>query len=144
MRRITLCLLLAALPLAACGDDDDTEAADSTTEEASDTGGSTGDYGGATGGSTDDTEAAAGDTITIETFIFDPDPITVAAGTTITVENKDTTTHTVTSGTPDAPEDTFDEELTEGSTAEISIDEPGTYVYFCQIHNSMTGEIVVE
>ena len=130
MRRTILIGTLVLLPLAAaCGGDDDTTGSEAAPadEEASDTGG---------------TDAAG--SITIETFIFSPNPATVAAGSPVTVENKDTTTHTITAGTPDAPEDIFDEELAEGATVEFTVDEPGTYAYFCKIHNSMTGELVVE
>jgi plastocyanin len=92
--------------------------------------------------------AREGETIAIETFIFGPDPITVAAGTQITFENLDGTTHTATAGTRGDPDpDTFDIELDgPGSTGTVTLADPGTYPYFCAIHSGggMTGEITVE
>ena len=81
------------------------------------------------------------------TFAFAPDPLEVAAGTTITFTNEDAIDHTVTAGTREAPDpDTFDGSLPEqGATFELTLDEPGTYDYFCQIHDGpgMTAQIVV-
>ena len=115
---------LAALTFlgAACGGDDEPAAADA-----------------APGGTA---------TVTIKTFDFQPDPLTVAAGTSITFENTDAIDHTVTAGTREAPTpDVFDGQLPEqGTTFELTLDEPGTYDYFCEIHPGpgMTGQIVVE
>lgn len=122
--------------LAACGgaaDEADT-AADvaPTTEQAA---------------ATTEQAAATDQVVTIETFIFDPDPLTVPAGTTVTFENLDGTVHTVTAGTREAPErERFDAPLEEGATFEHTFDEPGTFAYFCDIHSGpgMTGEVVVE
>jgi plastocyanin len=85
--------------------------------------------------------------VTVATFAFAPDPLEVEAGTTITFTNEDATDHTVTAGTREAPEpDVFDGPLPEqGATFEVTLDEPGTYDYFCQIHDGpgMTAQIVV-
>ncbi len=65
-------------------------------------------------------------------------------GTVVHVRNSDNTTHTVTSGTPDAPTGAFDVKLAgKGATGSFTLDKPGTYTFFCRIHNSMTGQIVV-
>jgi plastocyanin len=92
--------------------------------------------------------AAAGVTVTISAFNFQPDPLTVAAGTTITFVNEDSIDHTVTAGTREAPQpELFDGELPErGATFELTLDEPGTYDYFCQRHSGpgMTGTIIAE
>lgn len=85
----------------------------------------------------------ASSSVTIQDFAFDPATIEVAAGATITWTNEDGVTHTVTAGEPGSAEDTFDQTLDAGATAEISFDEAGTYPYFCAIHPSMTGEVVV-
>jgi plastocyanin len=51
----------------------------------------------------------------------------------------------VTSGDPGDPDGTFDEPLgAEGDTATVTFDEPGTFVYHCDLHRNMTGEVVVE
>ena len=102
-------------------------------------------------GGDDEPAAAAADetaTVTVQTFDFQPDPLTVAPGTTITFDNQDAIDHTVTAGTREAPTpDVFDGELAEkGSTFELTLDEPGTYDYFCEIHPGpgMTGQIIVQ
>ena len=87
--------------------------------------------------------------VTINTFDFQPDPLTVEAGTTITFENQDSINHSVTPGTREQPEpELFDEGVMEakGDTYELTLDEPGTYAYFCKFHpgEGMTAEIVVE
>ena len=82
---------------------------------------------------------ASGDTITIENFQFSPDPLVVSAGTAVTVTNGDGTAHTVT-----AKGGAFDTgDIDGGATATITVDAPGTYRYFCNIHNYMTGTIEV-
>ena len=94
------------------------------------------------------TAAGSEAVVTIETFNFQPDPITVEAGTTIRFENLDKINHTVTAGTRENPTpEVFDHTLEDaGATYELTLDEPGTYEYFCSFHpgEGMTGEIVVE
>jgi plastocyanin len=80
---------------------------------------------------------ASGTAISIKNFQFSPDPITVEAGTEITVTNDDGTVHTLTA--KDASFDTGD--LDGGARATITITTPGTYEFFCDIHNYMTGTI---
>ena len=65
------------------------------------------------------------------------DPTSVTAGATVTVTNDDGTVHTLTAD--DGKFDTGD--LDGGASGTITIDEPGTYAYFCDIHNYMTGTI---
>lgn len=106
-----------------------------------------GDDGG-DGASADETEPAVPTAeVTVATFAFAPDPLEVEAGTTITFTNEDDIDHTVTAGTREAPTpDVFDGPLIErGATFELTLDEPGTYDYFCQIHDGpgMTAQIVV-
>ena len=82
---------------------------------------------------------AKSDTITIKNFQFSPEPLVVQAGTTVTVTNDDGTVHTVT-----AKGGAFDTgDLDGGATKTITVDAPGTYRYFCDIHNYMTGTIEV-
>lgn len=126
MRHITRLSALLVLPvvmLAGCGDDG--EGADA----------------GASGA------APASAEVTIKTFNFQPDPLTVDAGTTITFRNMDKIDHTVTAGTREAPEpERFDGQLPEqGATFELTLDEAGTYDYFCTVHpgEGMTGQVIV-
>lgn len=68
----------------------------------------------------------------------------VAVGTTVTWTNTDQILHTVTTGTPDAPDGRIDGQMPEaGSTFSFTFTEPGTYAYFCSRHTFMTGTIVV-
>jgi plastocyanin len=81
---------------------------------------------------------------------FDPDPLTVKKGDKITVTNKDTLPHTVTSGT--APTDPnsakqFDTSIIEpGATADIETTNitPGDYPFYCTVHPYMMGKLVVQ
>jgi plastocyanin len=81
---------------------------------------------------------------------YGPNNLTVKAGTAITVVNHDSIPHTLTS-TADAAgvqsptaSDVFDTGvLMMNGEAQITIDEPGTYNYFCTIHPFMRGTITV-
>jgi plastocyanin len=102
---------------------------------------------------TDDSAA-----VTVEYVAFAPATLEVDAGTKVTWTNLDANVvHTATSGTPGDkgvpgldngttpdPDGTFDGDM-DGADATFSFtfDEPGTYAYFCRVHQSMTGEIVV-
>lgn len=76
-------------------------------------------------------------TVTIEDFAFSPDPIEVAAGSRVTVVNADGTVHTLTAS--DGSFDTGD--LDGGRTATVTVGKAGTYEYFCEIHQYMTGSL---
>jgi plastocyanin len=59
--------------------------------------------------------------------------------------NRDSVPHTISAGTPDAPDlDAFDSGLlAPGDNWEFTTSEPGTYTYFCALHPDMTATIVV-
>src|ERR671917_862024 len=81
---------------------------------------------------------------------YDPDELTVAAGSEVTVTNDDTLPHTVTSGTgPTDPNSaqSFDTSLINGGeSATLSLAQvaAGQYDYYCMVHPYMTGSIVVQ
>ncbi len=81
---------------------------------------------------------------------FDPDTITVKKGDKVTVTNKDTLPHTVTSGKgPSDPNNAkeFDTSIIEaGKTADIQTTNltPGEHPFFCSVHPYMTGKLVVQ
>ena len=81
---------------------------------------------------------------------FEPDTLTVKKGDKITVTNKDTLPHTVTSGTgPADPNNAkqFDTSIIEaGATADIETSNlnAGQYPFFCSVHPYMTGKLVVQ
>ncbi|HJR47323.1 MAG TPA: cupredoxin domain-containing protein [Nitrososphaeraceae archaeon] len=81
---------------------------------------------------------------------YDPSTLTVKKGDKVTVTNKDTLPHTVTSGA--APTDPnsakqFDTSILEaGATADIETTamNPGEYPYYCAVHPYMMGKLVVQ
>lgn len=97
--------------------------------------------------SLDGADEAGGDggeeAVSISGFAFVPETIEVSPGDTIGWTNEDGVTHTVTAGTPGSATGTFDESLDAGATADVVFDEAGTYEYFCAIHPTMTGTVVV-
>lgn len=78
--------------------------------------------------------------VTIQDLAFQPDCFAAQSASTITVENKDSVTHTFT---------------IDGTQVDVSIDggqtfngesaalEPGSYDFRCTIHPSMTGTVIV-
>jgi len=81
---------------------------------------------------------------------YDPATLTVKKGDKITVTNKDTVPHTVTSGAgPTDPNSAkqFDTSIIEaGATADIETANvsPGEYPYYCAVHPYMTAKLVVQ
>ena len=77
--------------------------------------------------------------ITIQDFAFAPGDLSVAAGTTITITNNDTTAHTVT-----ADDGSFDTGPIEpGASATLTLDTAGTFAYHCTFHPNMTATLTV-
>ena len=114
----------------ACGDDG--SAPDGGTPAESD---ETGDGGGAGAGG----EGAQVEIVSVGEG-FDPATITVTAGTEVSWTNVDGLAHTATAG-----EGAWDSgRLATDQTFSFTPTEAGTYSYFCSIHPSMTGELVVQ
>lgn len=88
-----------------------------------------------------DGAAAEGDTtVDIVEFLYEPEDVTVAAGSTITFVNQDKAPHTAT-----ADDSSFDtEKLAQGDEAEVTFDEPGSYSYYCRFHAFMKANVEVE
>ena len=84
---------------------------------------------------------------------FSPNPVNIKVGDTVTWINDDTQFHTVVSGDPSGGGDTgkvFDSGLsgptaltTKGKTFSHKFTEKGEFPYFCQLHPTMVGKIVV-
>lgn len=78
---------------------------------------------------------------------YDPNDVTVRVGTTVTWTNRETTQipHTVTSGTPGAPNGIFDSgTVNAGQSYQFTFTTAGTYPYYCTIHGAaMTGVVHV-
>ena len=93
------------------------------------------------GPSSSSTVARAGaNAVVIQNFAFHPQKVTVAKGDTLKVTNADDTVHTFS-----AKNNSFDTgELDGGKTATVSLNQSGTFRFFCKIHNFMTGALVVK
>jgi len=70
---------------------------------------------------------------------FQPPIVEVDAGASVTWTNEDGVPHTVTARTADFNSGV----MQEGATFSQTFDEPGTFDYFCAIHPSMSGTVVV-
>jgi len=80
--------------------------------------------------------------VTIQSFAFHPQVITVKVGTTITWTDKDSFAHTVTSVS--GPTSFNSGDLTpSGGTFQFKFSQAGTYNYHCMIHPSMTATVIV-
>ena len=131
--RVLSAACLAVAALAACGGSSQTEAEDA---------------------------AATSSTTAIEVvnIAYAPETLEISVGDKVEWTNKDEGVHhTVTSGTPgdngvpgvsegkaSKPDGVFDGDLPDASsTFDFTFTETGTYSYFCEVHPSMIGEIVV-
>ena len=89
--------------------------------------------------------AAAPAEVTVQGFKFAPQAVEVRAGTKVTWTNKDTAAHTTSSGTPGSKDGKWEGQLTaSGGTFSFTFAQAGTFTYFCAIHSSMTGTVVVK
>lgn len=86
---------------------------------------------------------AADAAIDIQGFKF-PANTEVAKGTKVTWTNKDTTKHTVTSGTRPNKDGKFDGQLDAAGTFSFTFTDAGVYSYYCSLHSSMNATITVK
>jgi plastocyanin len=100
--------------------------------------------------------APAGPVINLSSLMFHPSSTAVKVGTTITWRNDEPITHTVTSGrfegvdkttglrSSQDPDGTFNAKLAgKGKTFSFTFTKPGTYPYYCDIHQGMNATITV-
>lgn len=80
--------------------------------------------------------------LTFENFNISPGSITVKPGQIVTISNRDTAGHTVTSDTAGL----FETELIgSGQSASFTApSEPGSYPFHCEPHPSIKGTLVVQ
>ena len=83
---------------------------------------------------------------------YDPNPVKVKVGDTVTWTNKDSQAHTVTSGTDYSDPNigkAFDSSpglktlLSPNQTFSHKFDTAGEFPYFCELHPTMVGKVVV-
>ncbi|MFL6320659.1 MAG: plastocyanin/azurin family copper-binding protein [Nitrososphaeraceae archaeon] len=78
---------------------------------------------------------------------YDPNPVNVKAGDTVTWTNDDSQIHTVTSGTDSSDpnmEKEFDSSmLSQNQTFSHKFNTAGEFPYFCQLHPTMVGKVIV-
>lgn len=80
--------------------------------------------------------------VAVEGFAFAPKQTSVAAGGTVTWTNGDDFDHSVVVESLDLDGAKFGPQ-TQPSTFAHRFGKAGTYPYFCGVHNSMTGTVVV-
>lgn len=81
---------------------------------------------------------------------YSPNPIEIEVGDTVVWTNKDRTIHTVSSGTADEPTHIFGDAengepkyITPNRTYEFTFVDEGVYPYYCTLHPTMIGEVIV-
>ncbi len=86
-------------------------------------------------------KAVAGQAIEIKDFAYSPATLTVKAGETVTVTNKDAAGHSIT-----ADDGSFDTGVLSQNEAGTftAPTQPGTYKFHCTPHPSITGTLVVQ
>lgn len=78
--------------------------------------------------------------VAIDNFTFNPQRLTVKAGTTVTWTNKDDIPHAVA-----ATDKSFKSKVLDTDNSySFTFTTPGIYAYFCSLHPHMTGTVVVE
>jgi plastocyanin len=90
------------------------------------------------GGSDSTADAAQ---VSIKDFAYNPDPVTIKVGQSVTWTNEDSAPHTATAKDRDVLQSGT---LNQGESFTQVFDTPGTYEYFCEFHPNMKGTIVVE
>ncbi len=116
---------LISVALAACGNDNKTTAATPPPEQP--------------GSAHEVTINIASDAMDLGSAAFGQNPLTIDVGTKVNWINGDSVPHTVTSFTSAFDSGT----LAAGKTFSFTFNDPGTFNYYCQIHPTMTGKIVV-
>jgi nitrite reductase (NO-forming) len=97
---------------------------------------------GATGGDTGVSIVPGSSSLT--TDAYQPNPLQVSTGATVTWTNDDAQPHTATSGENVTPDGRFDSGiLAPAATFEYTFTEAGEYPYFCLLHPNMVGAVSV-
>jgi len=84
--------------------------------------------------------AAAAASVNIDNFVFGPETLTVAPGTTVTWTNRDDIPHTVVANDKSFKSKVMDTD----EKFSFTFTKPGEYGYFCSLHPHMTGKVIVK
>jgi nitrite reductase (NO-forming) len=101
---------------------------------------------GASGGNATTTNSVsiAPGSSSLTTDAYQPNPIQVSVGTTVTWTNNDAQPHTATSGENVTPDGRFDSGImAPAATFDFTFTEAGEYPYFCLLHPNMVGTVSV-
>ena len=80
----------------------------------------------------------------LTTDAYQPNPLQVSTGATVTWTNNDAQPHTATSGENATPDGTFDSGImAPAATFEHTFAAAGEYPYFCMLHPNMVGTVSV-
>jgi plastocyanin len=75
----------------------------------------------------------------LTTTAYNPNPVTISAGTTVTWTNQDSTTHTATSDSG-----VFNGNVGPGQQFSFTFANKGTFAYHCSLHPNMVASVVVQ
>lgn len=94
-------------------------------------------FAGCVGGGDDE----AGETVELNDNSFDPDSLSLAAGTAVEFENEGQRQHTVTIHKPPAAATEYAKNtvLGPGDDTSFTFEQPGTYHVFCRFHGRIGG-----
>jgi plastocyanin len=102
---------------------------------------------GGVGTTTSAANVAAGPVVhvVINNFAFAPAHLSARPGEVIVVHNEDSVDHTLTAEPGTSPTGHFNSgDIAPGATKDVTApNSPGTYSFYCSIHNFMTGELTV-
>jgi plastocyanin len=82
----------------------------------------------------------AGNAVTIQNFGFSPANLEVKTGTTVTWTNYDRAPHTVTFRDSSLKSSDV---LNQGDTFSYTFTQAGVYTYYCDLHQTMVGQVTV-
>ena len=82
--------------------------------------------------------ATAGPSVTIDNFVFGPQALTIAVGTTVTWINQDDIPHTVVAADKSFKSRVLDTD----ERFSFTFTRAGEYGYFCSLHPHMTGKVI--
>ena len=86
------------------------------------------------------TQSSVPGMVTIQSYAFSPSTVTVNKGDTVTWLNKDSVTHRIV-----ANDGSFDlGDQASGSSVKFTFTKSGTFNYYCSIHPSMKGVVIVK